>query len=212
MILRFFAATVSTGQGDVKAGTACQPVRMLVKAGGGWYVCRILFSAEEKCRETSMFVSRLKKFFGIGPIGMMISFSLLTAAFFADRRLGGTAILEHPLPLQIAAGSLTGAGLCLLAWGARTLRSWWINGELCTDGPFRWFRHPIYAAYLTFLFPAAALFFNSWIMLAAAAALHPLWHLLVRHEEAMMLEKFAERYRDYMRRTGRFFPKFQQCF
>ncbi len=158
-----------------------------------------------------MLGGRLKKFFGVGPFGMMISFSLLTAAFLLDRRLGGPAMLEHPLPLQIAAGLLAAAGICLLAWGARTLRGWWKNGELCTDGPFRWFRHPIYSAYITFLFPAAALFFNSWIMLAAAAALHPLWHLLVRHEEAMMLEHFAERYSGYMLRTGRFFPKFQQC-
>ena len=158
-----------------------------------------------------MFANKLKKNFGIGPIGMMISFGLLTAAFFLDRRLGFPAMLEHALPLQIAAVALAGAGFCLLAWGARTLRSWWKKGELCTDGPFRWFRHPIYAAYITFLFPAVALFFNSWIMLAAAAALHPLWHLLVRHEETMMLEHFAERYSGYMRRTGRFFPKFQQC-
>jgi protein-S-isoprenylcysteine O-methyltransferase Ste14 len=155
-----------------------------------------------------MLGSSLKKLFGIGPIGMMISFSLLTAAFFADRRFGGTAMLEHALPLQIAASALAAAGLYLLAWGARTLRSWWRNGELCIGGPFRWFRHPIYAAYITFIFPAATLFLNSWLLLIAAAALHPLWHLLVRYEEAMMLEKFTERYRDYMDRTGRFFPRF----
>ena len=154
-----------------------------------------------------MFVSSLKKIFGIGPIGMMISFALLLAAFLLDRRLGGTAMLEHALPLQIAASALAAAGLCLLAWGARTLRSWWKNGELCTAGPFRWFRHPIYAGWITFIFPAAALFLNSWLLFIAAALLHPLWHLLVRHEEAMMIEKFAERYRDYMDRTGRFFPK-----
>lgn len=155
-----------------------------------------------------MLGSRLKKLFGVGPFGMMISFILLTAAFFADRLLGHVAILADPAPLRIAAGALAGAGFCLLAWGARTLRGWWKKGELCTDGPFRWFRHPIYAAYITFLFPAAALFFNSWIMLAATAALHPLWHLLVRLEETMMLEHFAERYSGYMRRTGRFFPRF----
>ncbi|MGX9726639.1 MAG: methyltransferase family protein [Candidatus Electronema sp. VV] len=160
-----------------------------------------------------MFVSSLKKIFGVGPAGMMISFALLLAAFLLDRRLGCPAImLDHILPLRLAAGALAAAGCGLLAWGAHTLRSWWRNGELCTGGPFRWFRHPIYAAYLTFIFPAAALFLNSWLLLIAAAALHPLWHLLVRHEEAMMLEKFAERYRGYMERTGRFFPKFQQCF
>jgi len=157
-----------------------------------------------------MFVSRLKKLFGVGPIGMTVSFAVLAAAFLLDRRLGCPAMLDNALPLQIAAGGLAAAGLCLLGWGARTLRSWWKKGELCVGGPFRWFRHPIYAAYITFIFPAAALFLNSWIMLAAAAALHPLWHLLVRHEETMMLEHFAEQYESYLLMTGRFFPRFRR--
>ncbi len=166
---------------------------MLVKAGCCWYACLMLPRTDF-----------LKKFFGIGPLGMTISFAALLTA---HRLFGPVAIIADPLPLRLAGIGLAAAGLCLLGWGARTLRSWWKKGELCTGGPFRWFRHPIYAAYITFIFPAAALLLNSWPLLAAAGLLHPLWHLLVQFEEAMMLERFAEQYRDYMRRTGRFVPR-----
>lgn len=180
---QFFAATVSTAQ-------------TLVKPGRSWYA-RLMLPRTDF----------LRRLFGIGPLGMTVSFAVLAAAFLLDRQLACPAILADPLPLRLAGIALAAAGFCLLGWGARTLRSWWKNGELCTGGPFRWFRHPIYAAYLTFLFPAAALLLNSWPLLITAGLLHPLWHLLVRYEEAMMLERFAEQYRDYMGRTGRFIPR-----
>jgi len=149
----------------------------------------------------------LKKFFGIGPVGIMISLALLLTALRLDRLLGHVAILTDPAPLRAAGAALAVCVLLLIFWSSWTLRSWWKNGELCTAGPFRWFRHPIYAGWISFLFPAAALCLNSWLLLIAAALLHPVWHLLVRSEENMMSRKFQERYHDYMARTGRFFPK-----
>lgn len=152
----------------------------------------------------------MKKLFGIGPIGITISLALLLLTLWADRLFGPVTILADPAPLRVAAAAFAACGLLLILCTSWTLRKWWLGGELCTGGPFRCFRHPIYAGWITFIFPAAALYLNSWLLFLTAALLHPLWHLLVRSEEAMMLEHFAERYRDYMERTGRFLPKLLQ--
>ncbi len=157
-----------------------------------------------------MAIGGVQKLFGIGPLGAAISLAALAAAAWVDPLLGCAVILADPTPLQVAGAGLAVAGAGLLAGSLWTMRAWWAKDQLCTRGPFRWFRHPMYAAWITFIFPGAALFFNSWVLLAAAALLHPVWHLLVRSEEQMMLAQFQDAYRVYAARTGRFIPRFWQ--
>jgi len=97
--------------------------------------------------------------------------------------------------------------LVLYFWTAWVLRNWWVKSQLCTTGPFRWFRHPMYAAWLTFLSPGVAVYRNSWVLLLWVMSLHPVWHLLVVGEEKMMSGRFHEEYRAYAERTGRFVPR-----
>lgn len=87
------------------------------------------------------------------------------------------------------------------------MRKWWAKDELCTRGPFKWFRHPMYAAWITFIFPAVALYINSWIILFSVVMIHPIWHQLVIQEETMLFEIFQNEYLVYAARTGRFFPR-----
>jgi protein-S-isoprenylcysteine O-methyltransferase Ste14 len=49
---------------------------------------------------------------------------------------------------------------------------------------------------------------GNWIFVAicALSILGLLWR--VPKEEQMMIETFGDEYKDYMKRTGRFFPKF----
>ena len=154
-----------------------------------------------------MAISRLKKLFGVGPTGAVISLVLLTIAVWVDRVLGHPAILANPAPIQVVGGILAVIGLGLLFWSLWTLRNWWAKDELCTLGPFKWFRHPVYAAWITFLLPAVALYSNSWIILFFVVLMHPIWHQLVIQEENLMLEKFQNEYRVYAARTGRFLPR-----
>jgi len=154
-----------------------------------------------------MAISRLNKLFGVGPIGMSISLVLLAIAVWVDRVLGHSAILTNPTPLKAVGVALVIIGLGLSFWSFWTLRNWWAKDELCTMGPFKWFRHPMYAAWITFIIPAVALYLNSWIILLFAVLIHQIWHQLVIQEEKMMLEIFPEEYRLYSTRTGRFFPR-----
>lgn len=78
--------------------------------------------------------------------------------------------------------------------------------NLVTNGPYRWVRHPIYSNYFLwatafFLISANWLIGAIWLVFAFAAA------SIIGLEEAALIEKFGDSYRNYMRRTGRFLPR-----
>jgi protein-S-isoprenylcysteine O-methyltransferase Ste14 len=80
------------------------------------------------------------------------------------------------------------------------------NHELVTNGPYRWVRHPMYSVGTSFFISLSVLAAN-WLM--GLASLLVLAMLLVRlpKEEAKLIERFGNEYREYMKRTGRFFPR-----
>ena len=79
---------------------------------------------------------------------------------------------------------------------------------LVTHGIYRFIRHPMYASQLI-LTVAQMLLLQNWIAGPGGLLLFlPLYFLRVPREEQMMLEKFGEQYRAYIRRTGRVLPSF----
>ena len=122
---------------------------------------------------------------------------------------------EVPLPMW---ARWAGVGLLVIAvaWHVWTLRSLGRNltdtvvvrenATLVTHGSYRWVRHPFYfgiammnlgvalATANAFLFAAGVLFF---VLVAVRAD----------REEAELVARFGDGYRDYMKRTGRFFPR-----
>lgn len=78
--------------------------------------------------------------------------------------------------------------------------------QLVTDGPYQWVRHPLYTAGIT-LFVALGLIEASWFVLLMAAIAALLIQLIViPTEEHALTDKFGDRYRKYMGRTGRLLP------
>ena len=79
--------------------------------------------------------------------------------------------------------------------------------HLITIGPYAWMRHPLYAGLLGWAL-ALALLTANWIFVGICVLAFGglLWR--VPKEEQMMIEAFGDEYKAYMRRTGRFFPKF----
>ena len=79
--------------------------------------------------------------------------------------------------------------------------------KLVTSGPYRWVRHPLYTVgsslFISFGFIADTWFIPVLGILAfiGMAARTP-------KEEANLIEKFGNEYREYMKHTGRFLPKF----
>jgi protein-S-isoprenylcysteine O-methyltransferase Ste14 len=120
-----------------------------------------------------------------------------------------------PLPgwLRWSGAVLGVAGLLLLWWSHHALGTNFSpvlhskqNQALVTDGPYRWVRHPMYTA----MYLATAAFFllsGVWLIgLLYWGSLTIVVVARVGREEGLMIEKFGDEYRAYMRRTGQFLP------
>jgi protein-S-isoprenylcysteine O-methyltransferase Ste14 len=108
-------------------------------------------------------------------------------------------------------------GTSLLLWVHHTLgRNFSMPGvmkerhQLITNGPYRWARHPMY----TTLLLVAIVYF----LISANWFIGVLWlgwivgtvGTMIGDEEDALIERFGERYREYMKRTGRFLPRMFQ--
>ncbi len=154
-----------------------------------------------------MKISKYQKLFGVGPLGMAIASLLLVFLWVVDRRVGHLEILSHPQRIRIVGLILIGLWICWHIWCLMTIRQWWQHDRLCTNGPYRFVRHPLYSGGVMVGVPGISLLFNSWIVLLAPVLFYPVLSLLVRREEAMMAEVFGQGYKLYSARTGRLFPK-----
>jgi protein-S-isoprenylcysteine O-methyltransferase Ste14 len=154
-----------------------------------------------------MSISRYQKLFGIGPIGMLASLAALGILWLLDRSLGRLELLNHPEPIRMIGAGLLAIWLCWHIWCIRTIRRWWVHSQLCTTGPYRYVRHPIYAGASLLASLSISLMFNSWIVLLLPVFMFAIYSFLVRKEEAMMTAVFGEEYQRYAAKTGRLFPR-----
>ena len=121
-----------------------------------------------------------------------------------------------PLPawLRWLGVAIAMTGFALLQWSQQSLGKNWSDSplllkgqEMIASGPYRWIRHPIYAAFLLIL--------GSPLLISANWFVGGMWIGMtgldvasrVRAEEAMMVGQFGEQYHAYMQRTGRFLPR-----
>ncbi|MCR4438692.1 MAG: isoprenylcysteine carboxylmethyltransferase family protein [bacterium] len=77
---------------------------------------------------------------------------------------------------------------------------------LVQTGPYRWVRHPMYSSYLLLFVAAFLVSENAGIGLMGTAIILSLMTLRLRKEEALLIERFGEKYRSYMKTTRKFFP------
>lgn len=79
---------------------------------------------------------------------------------------------------------------------------------LITHGPYRWIRHPFYACFfLGWVIGIPLLSANWFIGLMAFLIFIVIGVIRVRIEEAKLMERFGDEYRQYRERTGKFLPK-----
>jgi protein-S-isoprenylcysteine O-methyltransferase Ste14 len=120
-----------------------------------------------------------------------------------------------PLPnavrwIGVALGCMTGV---LLTWTFRTLGRNLTDTvvtrkehTLVTTGPYRWVRHPFYVSFALGVL-ANSLVAANWFFLLCGTIAFLVLAVRTRIEEAKLIERFGDDYRDYMKRTGRFFPR-----
>jgi protein-S-isoprenylcysteine O-methyltransferase Ste14 len=105
-------------------------------------------------------------------------------------------------------------GIALLIWVHLILgKEWSADLQLNTDhqliesGPYSRIRHPMYTALIT-IYLALGIISSNYIVLTVFILIIISVIIRIPEEEKMMIEKFGERYRIYMQKTGRFLPKF----
>jgi protein-S-isoprenylcysteine O-methyltransferase Ste14 len=153
-------------------------------------------------------ISRYQKTFGTGPVGFLAGLLLLGLLWLLDRTLGHVEILSRPGPIRILGWMLIAVWVCWHAWCVKTISSWWNKSRLCTTGPYRFVRHPMYAGGALLFGYGVALILNSWIFLLWPVLWCFILSALVRKEERMMEAVFGDEYRRYAARTGRILPQF----
>ncbi len=143
---------------------------------------------------------------------------MLPPAPYAAAIFGGWWLNKHveALPLDLGVANrplslvLLTLGLGLMAWTfltflrqRTTVNPYRGANRLCTAGPFRFSRNPIYLGDWLILVGAALWMGSIWPLMFAPLIWPILRYGVIRHEEAHLEARFGEEYRDYCRRVRR---------
>lgn len=90
--------------------------------------------------------------------------------------------------------------LMVISCGRKVLKSF-SSGRLMTDGLYKIFRNPMYAAYLLFIIPGIALLFNSWLALTTVIINYILFSFLIKREYQYLHDKFGKEYESYIEKV-----------
>jgi protein-S-isoprenylcysteine O-methyltransferase Ste14 len=121
-----------------------------------------------------------------------------------------------PLPIWLRwiGVGLGVVAILLLFWIHQTIGEYWIayldlreNHQLVTNGPYRWVRHPMYSQSIILLTALSLVSANLLMMLCSVITIILIFNRIPK-EERMMIERFGEEHRDYMKHTGRLLPRF----
>jgi len=154
---------------------------------------------------------------GRGLFAIRFASFFLLAAIFLVYALDPVWLIKFAIPLPTWlrwAGFIIGlASLVFLAWTQATLGNYFSpqlrlqkDHQLVTTGPYARIRHPLYSS-LFGIGVAFALVTANWLFVLLAVLVIVGLIARVPREEKMMLDEFGDSYRDYMLRTGRFFPR-----
>jgi protein-S-isoprenylcysteine O-methyltransferase Ste14 len=78
---------------------------------------------------------------------------------------------------------------------------------LVLHGPYYWIRHPLYDS-AALVMVAVSLIAANWFLFVAGVVVLRLLIIRTRTEEENLVVRFGDSYRTYMKRTGRFLPRF----
>jgi len=126
----------------------------------------------------------------------MAPYVLLVAALnrwvLSSIRFPGSRVTTAAVGLVGVAG-----GVGTIAASYRAVRNALDRGELCTHGPYRFVRHPLYAAWIWLLLPGAALTLDLPLLLSASPVMYFVTSQFLPREEATLEAEFGDEYEAY---------------
>lgn len=142
-----------------------------------------------------------------------LAFYLGLLAWLIYPPLMGWADLDWPMSMRWVGLGLTASMLPLLYWMFASLDNNITptvktrkNHELITSGPYRYIRHPLYS-FGTLFFGGIILITGNWFIMAGALVGLTALFSRTPQEEARLIERFGDDYREYLKTTGRYLPK-----
>ena len=130
-----------------------------------------------------------------------------------DPSLMAWSSLPLPIWLRCCGFVLVGLWGILFVWTFQTLGKNLTDTvvtrkdhTLVTDGPYRYVRHPFYLAFFIAIVGGSIVTANLYLFMTG---LLPFAFLIARTriEEEKLIERFGDEYRNYMSKTGRFWPR-----
>ncbi len=101
---------------------------------------------------------------------------------------------------------ITFLGLIIWVWVGYCMRKAFFDKSLLISGPFKYVRHPMYVG-LYLLFIGTGILFFSYPWFIIMIFFMPIWYFNCRIEEKQMTAIHGEKYTEYRKRIGMFFPK-----
>ena len=144
---------------------------------------------------------------GVGPKTFLSSMLYTLAARAVTSAWPDVFRLRWLPDVVVTAGVvLTAAGLVMWIVGGVTVMRAYNRDQLVTSGVFALVRHPIYAAWITLIFPGLALLTRSWPMFITPWIAYAIFRRLIHREDEYLEQRFGQAYRDYRRRVNEVMP------
>ena len=144
----------------------------------------------------------------------LVGMGLIPIFFYLLTSWINTFRLPFPAGIRWLGAGLIFAGDLLFIWSHKALGSNWSpileirkGHTLVTDGPYRFIRHPMYAAIFLIGIGVSLLSANWIVALSYMMPTASLYLVRVSDEEEMMIGQFGDEYRQFMTRTGRLISK-----
>lgn len=125
--------------------------------------------------------------------------------------------MEFPVWLRFAGVALAGGSLFYFQWIHQTLGANWSptleirkGHQLIKSGPYKNIRHPMYAQIWLWTIAQCLMISNYIAGFTGIMAWAVLYFIRINQEEKLMIDKFGAEYEEYMKQTGRVFPKFNR--
>ncbi len=120
----------------------------------------------------------------------------------------GWRVNPHFGPFHIASFALIGGGFWMTSVGWAVLHAAQQHRAMATTGIYERLRHPQYVGFILIL-TGFLLQWPTLLTLAMYPVLVVMYVRLASHEEKAAIAEYGDAYRNYMARTGGFFPKWR---
>ncbi|MHA1784253.1 MAG: methyltransferase family protein [Candidatus Helarchaeota archaeon] len=100
---------------------------------------------------------------------------------------------------------LTGAIIWILS--VKKIKVFMKTGELCTDGIYKYIRHPLYCAIIILFIPGVVIISELLLPITIPIFGIILFHFGIQLEENGLIERFGDEYKEYASRVKRIIPR-----